>query len=125
MLNKMKNLMKNMKPKCKKIELLARVIIYKEGKQYYAVCLDFDVFAYGDTIEETEKEIKGAIIGYVRTAVKNNLDTNLLFRPADKKYWDMLNQHTEILRAREARKISKKIKSVFSMPLAEYSLCLN
>lgn len=112
-----------MKKECTKQTIIARVIIYKEKEKFQAICLDFNVFAYGDTMEEVEKEIKGAVLGHAKAVFENNLSKELLFRPADQKYWDMLDKYFELMKQKTARKTLQKVKTAFEMPLPQHNLC--
>jgi len=82
---------------------VARTIIFPSGKNYKAVCLDFDIVEEAKTGEEVERQIKEAIVGYIKNVCKNNLDDRLLNRHAEKKYWDIYYKHIE--------RITKKEKS--------------
>ena len=64
---------------------VARTIIFPFGKNYKAVCLDFDIIEEAKTREGVEKQIKEAVIGYIKNVCKNNLDDRLLNRHAEKK----------------------------------------
>lgn len=67
---------------------VVRTIIFKKGKVFEAVCLDFDLIEEAKTLVEAKNQIKEAVVGYVQNVCKNNLSDELLNRHADKKYWD-------------------------------------
>ena len=66
---------------------IARVIIYKSGSEYRAVCLDFDIVVAGNNQKKVVETIKNLVEGYVENASKNKLPEIVLNRPAAKKYW--------------------------------------
>ena len=43
---------------------------FPSGKNYKAVCLDFDIIEESKTREEVEKQIKEAIVGYIKNVCK-------------------------------------------------------
>ncbi len=68
---------------------LARVFIFPAAGKFTAVCLDLDLIEEADSKSEALAQIKEAVSGYLANAVKNNLDDDILNRPAPKKYWDL------------------------------------
>lgn len=55
----------NMKKNDKNIFIVVTYIIKKENDQYVAVCPEFDVSSFGDTVEEANKNLKEAIMLYL------------------------------------------------------------
>jgi hypothetical protein len=107
---------------------VVRTIIFKNGRSFKAVCLDFDIIEEAKTSREAEKQIKEAIIGYIKNIYKNKLDDALLNRPAEKKYWDMYNQYIEVLAEKNKKKnvsnFSKMANaSIFTMPINSSAMC--
>lgn len=93
---------------------VARTIIFPSGKNYKAVCLDFDIIEEAKTREGVEKQIKEAAVGYIKNVCKNNLDNRLLNRHAEKKYWDIYYKHIERITEKEK---SPKVKIAHSIDL--------
>ena len=56
---------------------VAKTIIFKNGRLFKAVCLDFDLIEEAKTREEVEKQIREAVNGYIKNVCKNNLDDAL------------------------------------------------
>ena len=54
-----------MKKNDKNIFIVVTHIIKKENDQYVAVCPEFDVSSFGDTVEETNENLKEAITLYL------------------------------------------------------------
>jgi hypothetical protein len=106
----------------------ARAIIFKSGKQFRAVCLDFDIIEEAETMVEAEKQIKEAVVGYIKNICKNNLSDELLNRPAEKKYWDIYYKYLEYINKREgAKKLegarSVDLTSMFTIPINSKACC--
>lgn len=113
---------------------LVRILIYPEGKKTYkAVCLDFDIIEEAGTKKEVISQINEAVIGYIENIQKNDLDDELLNRHADKKYWNMYEDYSRLVSAKNEERVKTtnkaKQSSFCSVPLAELlsgesSLCL-
>ena len=54
-----------MKKNDKNVFIVVTHIIKKENDQYVAVCPEFDVSSFGDTVEEANKNLKEAILLYL------------------------------------------------------------
>ena len=106
-------------------QFIVRIIVFKEKGLFWAINLDMNVHGSGETIEEVKKDIENATIGHIKTVCDNNLDSELLFRPAEQKYWDMYNEHLEEAKMKSARRVLKKVKVAFDLPILENSLCQN
>jgi hypothetical protein len=115
---------KNMSQINTKNKGIARAIIFKSGKQYKAVCLDFDLIEEADTREGVEQLIKESIIGYIKNICLNKLDDKLLNRHADKIYWSLYERHLEQI-GKEKKRISNDAKetSMFTMPINLRAFC--
>jgi len=42
-------------------DLFTRVLIYKDGRQFVAHALDYDLLGYGDTEEEARRELEKVV----------------------------------------------------------------
>ena len=108
---------------------VARTIIFKSSSLFKAVCLDFNIIEEAKTRDAVEKQIKEAIIGYIKNVCKNNLSDELLNRHAEKRYWNMYNKYLELLAKKDNKKINSEnlnniIKtSIFTMPINPKILC--
>ncbi len=104
---------------------VARTIIFKSGKTFKAVCLDFDIIEEAGTREVVEAQIKEAILGYIENIHKNKLDDKLLNRHTDKKYWDMYFEYLKVLENYEVPKKSTDISntSIFTTPINPRATC--
>ena len=94
---------------------IARTIIFKIGKKFKAVCLDFDIIEEADTREVAELQIKEAIIGYIENVCKNKLDDKLLNRHAEKKYWERYNKYLRLIK-KPQKIINVESTSMFTIP---------
>jgi hypothetical protein len=106
----------------------ARTIIFQSGKLFKAVCLDFDIIEEANTMEKVEKQIREAIVGYIKNVCQNNLDDSLLNRHAEKRYWDIyykylehINKKVEIRRSEGAKSID--LTSMFTIPISSKAYC--
>lgn len=108
---------------------LARTIIFKSGSLFKAVCLDFDIIEEAKTREDVERQIREAIIGYIKNICKNNLNDELLNRHAEKRYWNMYYKYLELLTEKNSKKINTENfneiakTSFFTMPINSRVLC--
>ena len=106
---------------------VAKTIIFKSGRLYKAVCLDFDIIEEADSREDVEKQIKEAVVGYIKNVCKNNLNDELLNRHAAKRYWDKYDKYLELIggskkvKANDSSDISNT--SIFTMPISQRALC--
>lgn len=67
-------------------------IIYKEGDEYIAVCLDFGLIEYEQNPKKLEKSIVEAALSYLAAVRKKNLPDEYLNLPVEKKYRDILKE---------------------------------
>lgn len=86
-----------------------RYIVFKEGKDWYAVALEFNIVESGDDPREVLMLLFEAISGYVKSAAKIKARPNILNQKTDKEYeylWSKL----------QGKKMEKEIKmpSVFT-----------
>ena len=118
----------------KKTQGLARILIYRSGKKYIGVCLDFDIVEEANTKEEAVSQIKEATRGYVINVLKNNLDDDLLNRPAAENYWRKYREYNRFIAAKNEGRVKKitptvKASSFFAFPIRDIisskGLCLS
>ena len=107
---------------------VARSMIFKYGKTYRAVCLDFDLVYDCESFKEAERIIKESVISYIKNVHKNNLDDSLLNRHADKKYWDMYDSYLRLITDQHksykpADTLLGKTTSLFTWPIAQTAAC--
>lgn len=104
---------------------MARIMVFPCKGGFRAVCLDFDIIEEGEDRDELEKSIKEAVIGYIENACKNNLDDELLNRPADKRYWKMYESYVEMMRNKAKKPVSPSIRmsSLFTFPISNNCEC--
>lgn len=69
-----------------------RFVIYKKAgeKNYTGVCLDLDIVEQDKDPVALRKSLEEAAQGYLEAVCKNNLNEELLNKPALKKYWRIL-----------------------------------
>jgi len=100
-------------------------MIYKEGNEYVAVCLDFNLVEYGLDYKELEKSIVEAARSYLNAVRKKKLPDGYLNLPAEKKYIEKLKEmemRDELIKKSTKKKFgpSKKELSYFSNTKAPY-----
>ncbi len=101
----------------------ARTIIFKKGKLYKAVCLDFDIIEESESREEVELMIKEAIVGYIKNICLNKLDDQLLNRHADDRYWQMYFKYLKTIDAQKINTSQVKDTSIFTIPINKKMFC--
>jgi predicted RNase H-like HicB family nuclease len=68
-----------------------RVLGYEEDGKFVAHILEMDLRGYGATVEEAFREVEAMGDAHIEFATeRENLD--LIFRPAEKKYFEMWEQ---------------------------------
>lgn len=75
-------------------DLSTRVLIYKEGGQFVAHALEFDIVAYADTEEEVKKALEGLLENQVSFASCME-NAEMVHFPAPKEFferWETANQ---------------------------------
>ena len=72
----------------KNLRIPLRVVFYREGGQWVAHCLEFDLMGDGQTKEIAVERLSNAICLQVRESVESNNPDNL-FSPAEGKYFAM------------------------------------
>ncbi len=91
---------------------LARIFVFPEKGKYTAVCLDLDIVEEAATKEDVLAQITEAVAGYVENAIKNNLDDEVLNRPAPKEYWDLFEKYLKWISSRkEEIKVPNSVKN--------------
>lgn len=75
-----------MKPR----DFLVRCVAFKEGGQWVGVCLNFDLAAQADTLQEVQDALDDQVRTYIREALAGPdraFAPDLLRRRAPLKYW--------------------------------------
>ena len=76
-----------------------RYIIFKEGKTWYGVALEFNIVESGDDPKVVYLSLLEAIQGYVECAKKNATPLSILIQKTDPEYeamWQKLNRKPEV-----------------------------
>jgi len=97
----------------------ARTIIFPCKGGYAAVCLDFNIIEEDEDRDVLEKSIKEAIVGYIETVRKVNLDDSFMNRHASKRYWNMYEACLKMIENKDKKPISASMKkySLFILPI--------
>ena len=67
--------------------MIFNILVMKEGDLFVAHCLELDIVATGETLEQTQKDIVALICTQIDYAFSNdNLDN--LYHPAPKQVWE-------------------------------------
>lgn len=72
-----------------------RVVFYREGGDWIAHCLEFDLLGDGSTIEKALKCLDDAIVTQIDVSLKHDNVANL-FSPADGKFLRMFSAGKDI-----------------------------
>jgi predicted RNase H-like HicB family nuclease len=72
----------------KPLRVPLRVVFYKDGQDWIAHCLEFDLMGDGPTRREALDRMVDAISIQAQASIENNNPENL-FKPADAKYFMM------------------------------------
>ena len=76
-------------------DLFTRVLIYKEGKQFVAHALDYDLLGYGETEEDARRELKQLVENQLSFAAAPKKKPEMINFPAPKEFfkrWERVNQ---------------------------------
>ena len=87
-----------------------RFIIFKEGREYCAVCLELDIVEHGDRPDELLDSIKEGAICLVEGVQKNNLPDETLNKPAPRKYWKLWEEMSKPVK----KSINPVLHSIFA-----------
>ena len=87
-------------------EAILNTLEYKDGDVFIAHCLEFDLVAQGETLEEARHNLVDLIKSHTSFAIRKDVEDKCLFHPAPKKYWDILHH----FQSRMARKVFLKGK---------------
>ncbi len=96
------------------------IVVYKEGEEWVAHCLQMDIVASGRSAKAVEADIIGLIKTQMRFAIDNGNVENL-FKPAPSEIWKMIGQ----ARRCDLRSIRLLIphKKDFIPPVKEVEFC--
>ncbi|MFH1837994.1 MAG: hypothetical protein ABH808_00635 [Candidatus Kuenenbacteria bacterium] len=101
--------------------LTFRCFVYFDGKYYTAVCLDLGIIEQRkEGLEKAVNMLNKAIEGYLMVAEKHNYPLELLYRPAENKYWRKYKNF--LVENLEATKIEFSPLSIFQIYTRSYSL---
>jgi len=76
-------------------DLFTRVLIYKEGSQFVAHALDYDLLGCGRTEEEARRELEQLVANQVSFAAATKEKSEMINFPAPKEFfkrWERVNQ---------------------------------
>jgi hypothetical protein len=76
-------------------DLFTRVLIYKEGNQFVAHALDYDLLGYGKTEEEARRELERLVENQISFAAATKEKPEMINFPAPKEFfkrWERVNQ---------------------------------
>ena len=76
-------------------DLFTRVLIYKDGRQFVAHALDYDLLGYGDTEEEARRELEKVVENQLSFAAATKEKPEMINFPAPKEFfkrWERVNQ---------------------------------
>ena len=71
-------------------ELMLRCMAWKEGEQWIAICLDFNLAAQDDTVAEVKRRLSDQVVSYLKEAITGADQEHagyLLRRRAPVRYW--------------------------------------
>ena len=86
-------------------DLFTRVLIYKEGNQFVAHALDYDLLGYGRTEEEARRELEQVVENQLSFVATTKQKPEMINFPAPKEFfkrWERVNR---------AQQIGKKTRS--------------
>ena len=73
-----------------KLRLSLRILLYREGKWWFAHCLEMDLVAEGQQEEQALGDVLELCEAQLRAAVEDG-DLNAVFRPAPAEYWRLFS----------------------------------
>ena len=90
--------------KTKDPKLDLRGVVYREGGDWIAHCLELDIVAEGKNADAAMKDLLDLCAFQIDTAIEHN-DLESIFRPAPAKYWNLFYS------ARQKRRLPKFVHS--------------
>lgn len=97
-------------------------VLYKEGSDYVAACLNFDLVEYGKDPKELQKSIQEAALSYLTAVKKKKSSDDCLNVCTDQKHLKILKEikySMELNERSKKRSLSSKI-SPFTVTLKSY-----
>lgn len=79
----------------KKWRLSFRMVVYREGKYWFAHCLDMDIVAEGDSPTEALADCL-RLMAFQIEAATDDAEFRSLFRPAPPEYWELFSQADDL-----------------------------
>lgn len=74
---------------CSQGEANLSCLTYKDGSYFIAHCLEFDLVAQGNSIEEARNNLAEVISEHIKFAIEKDVEDKSLFHPAPQEYWDI------------------------------------
>jgi len=74
---------------------IVTLLVFPDKNKYIGVCLEFDLEAHADTLEEAKVQIEDYAKLWHKNAVAHKLPEEMLNRPAPKKYWRLYSALVE------------------------------
>jgi hypothetical protein len=71
-----------------------RTIIFKEGRTWYGVALEFNIVESGDNPKEVALSLNEAITGYIESVDKSGLSNSVLNQKTDPEYEKLWKETT-------------------------------
>ena len=79
----------------KQMRVPLRIVFYKDGEDWIAHCLEFDLMGDGPTKKDAVARMADAISSQVQSSVEFDNPSNL-FKPADAKYFVMFAEGQDV-----------------------------
>ncbi|MBI5212878.1 MAG: hypothetical protein HY957_05835 [Nitrospirae bacterium] len=96
------------------------IVVYKEGEEWIAHCLQMDIVATGKSAKAVEDDMIALIKAQVRFAIDNGNMENV-FKPAPSEIWSMIG-HAKRCALRSIRPLIPH-KKEFIPPVKEVEFC--
>jgi predicted RNase H-like HicB family nuclease len=104
----------------KNLRIPLRIVFYRDGTDWVAHCLEFDLMGDGPTKEEALDLLGEAITLQLEASVKHKNPRNL-FSPADGKYFEMFAAGTDVI-VGELRFVRKDSVQIERTETREYNV---
>ncbi len=86
----------------------SKVIAYKKGDRYISCSLAFDMFAEGNSIQQSLERLDDAIRGYLKVSLEDNETDEEIYRQAPKKYHNLYDIFTDLINKRRKKEKEKQ-----------------
>lgn len=71
------------------IEVKISGVVFREGDQYVVQGLEYDICAFGKTLENAQKRFERSVMGTAMHCLSENKECMADIPPAPQKYWKM------------------------------------